>query len=336
MLLLFISILFLVISCSEPFNENDLLSLDLKPPLLEEVHISNSRSLIIHFDEPVQFNDNSYQSDPFLSFDSWSAEENKLTIYFTEDQVSGRMYKIRGEVEDERGNSLSFLIRFYGWNPRMPQVLINEFNPEGSGNNPDTIELFVQEEGNTAGLTVFTGTSNYYNELFVLPSLEVEQGDFIILHLQPEAIAEEVTETTDKTLSGGKLSSPEAWDIWVTDDMKLSGKNGLISVYTNPFGSIMDAVPYSNRVSADSEDYHGWTSATFDMISELSLLNVWEGTDGFIRPEDAVYSEGTTGTRSICRDSSSTDRDNRQDWHIVPTGEKSFGISNTDLVYSPD
>ena len=80
-------------------------------------------------------------------------------------------------------------------------------------------------------------------------------------------------------------------------------------------------------------DYHGWTSSTIAMIEELSFLNVWNETDGFIRPEDAVLSEGTTGTRSICRNSLSEDLNDKNDWHIVPTGEKSFGQVNSDNVY---
>ncbi|MBB6481114.1 hypothetical protein [Spirochaeta isovalerica] len=335
MILFLFLLISMLISCSEPFNNNGDLLPDLKPPELNKIELTDNRTLTLDFSEPVSFDDSTFFSEPDLSLESWDSAGNRLTIHFSDEQIPGKMYKCRSDVLDEKGNRLSFLIRFYGWNQNLPDMIINEFNPEGSGNNPDTVELYVAGEGNTAGAALFLGTSKHFTSYFVLPSLEVSPGDFIIVHLRPEGLPEEINESGSKSVSGGKLASDLAWDIWADEDMPLSGSNGLISLYTNPFGSIIDAVPYSNRVTADSEEYRGWTAATFDMIEELSFLEVWNGTDGFIRPEDAVYSEGTTGTRSICRDSVSTDSDMRTDWHIVPTGEKSFGEVNSDNVYAP-
>jgi len=336
MILFFIPILFLLFSCSDISNTgNSLIDIDLKPPVLETVLLENSNSLSIEFDEPVTFSKEDYNSDPQLPLQSWVIKENVITFQFKEDQVPGKMYKCRGDVSDDSGNTLSFIIRYYGWNPNVPELVINEFNPEGSGNNPDTIELFVLSKGNSAGLTLFLGTKNNYNSSYILPDLDVEIGDYIIIHMRPENLSEEITETNDKTESGGKLFSDSAWDLWADKDNPISGKNGVITLYSNPFGEIIDAVPYSNRVTADSEDYHGWTATTINMIEELSFLNIWQDTDGFIRPEDAVFSEGTTGTRSICRNSSSYDSNSRDDWHIVPTGEKSFGDANSDNIHIP-
>ena len=336
MILVFIPILFLLFSCSNIVDNGDyLMNIDLKPPILEEVHVNNSRSLSISFDEPIFFDRDDYKSNPALPVESWEISENTITFQFTDDQQPGKMYKCRSDVSDESGNSLSFILRFYGWNPNLPELLINEFNPEGSGNNPDTIELYSISAGNTAGVTIFLGTSNNYRETYVLPSLEVNAGDYIIIHMRPEGLSSEITETTDKSISTGKLASDLAWDLWVDGDKPISGQNGVISLYSNPFGSIIDAVPYSSRVTADSEDYFGWTATTIDMIEELSFLNVWNSTDGFIRPEDAASSISTTGTRSICRNSLSSDTNSKDDWHIVPTGEKSFGEINSDNVHIP-
>jgi len=335
MKLTIISFIILLASCNNSLNTNEFLNIDLKPPVLENINIQNSSSLTIDFNETVFFNMDDYKSDPQLDLQSWLIEENSLILQFSEDQEPGRMYTCRSDVKDESGNMLSFIIRYYGWNPQIPPVLINEFNPEGSGNNPDSIELYAAGNGNTAGLTLFLGTSNFFSEKYVLPSLDVQTGDYIIIHMRPEGLSGEISESIDKSESTGKLASDLAWDLWVDGDKPVSGKNGIISLYTNPFGSIIDAVPYSSRVTADSEDYRGWTSSTFNMIEDLSFLNVWEGTDGFIRPEDAVFSEKTTGTRSICRNSLSEDSDNRTDWHIVPTGEKSFGEANSDNIYTP-
>jgi len=333
--LIFILMALVLFSCREPFNSDSSLMPDLKPPVLQDIDMTGSRSLTITFDEPVSFEESTFFSEPNLVLESWSAMENSLTISFSEDQHPGKMYKCRCDVTDTKGNRLSFLIRFYGWNDRLPDLLINEFTPAGSGNNPDALELYVLSGGNTAGAALFLGTSRNYSDFYVLPELEVTAGDYIIVHLRPEGLTEEVDEQTLKNESGGKLSSDIAWDLWAGKDMPLSGSNGLICLYDNPFGKIIDAVPYSDRVTADSEDYRGWTAATFDMIEELSMMDVWKKTNGFIRPEDALSSNGTTGTRSICRDSLSTDSNSPLDWHIVPTGEKSFGEVNSDNVYTP-
>jgi hypothetical protein len=335
MKLILISLIFLFVSCSNSLNDSGFLDIDLKPPVLQNILIENSTSLTLNFDEAVYFEKDDYKSDPQLNLQSWTIEENTLIFNFNENQEPGRMYKCRSDVKDESGNILSFIIRYYGWNPQIPPLLINEFNPEGSGNNPDSIELYVSGDGNTAGVTLFLGTADFFSEKYVLPSLDVQQGDYIIVHMRPEGLSGEITETDDKAVSTGKLASDMAWDLWVEGDKPVSGKNGIISLYTNPFGTVIDAVPYSNRVTGDSEDYRGWTSSTFNMIEDLSFLNVWKSTDGFIRPEDAFYSEGTTGTRSICRNSSSDDSDVRDDWHIVPTSEKSFGQVNSDNIYLP-
>lgn len=329
------SLTIILFSCSNSLNDSGFPDMDLKPPVLLNVIINDGSSLSFTFDEMVSFSREDYKSDPQLDLETWNIENCTLIFHFAEQQIPGKLYKCRSDVQDSTGNVLSFIIRYYGWNPNLPEVVINEFNPEGSGNNPDTVELFIKSDGNTAGLTVFLGTSNYFNEKYVLPSLDVKQGDYIIVHMRPEGISGEINETSDKTESTGKLASDSAWDLWVEGDKPLSGKNGMISLYTNPFGTLIDAVPYSNRVSADSEDYRGWTSATFNMIEELSFLKVWNTTEGFIRPEDAVFSGGTTGTRSICRSSQSIDSDDKGDWHIVPTGEKSFGQINSDNVYIP-
>ncbi len=334
MKLIIFPFLFFFYSCSGFLGNRELIEIDLHPPVLQGVEVKDDRSLTIIFDEPVQMDVLDYKSDPSLVLSQCISTDNSLQLIFAEKQNRGEKYIFRGNVMDDKGNTLSFVLRFFGWNPLVPPVVINEFNPEGSGNNPDTIELFVAGDGNLAGVTLFTGTSNFHNSSYTLGDLSVIEGDYIIIHMRPKGGEDEINETVDKTESGGKLSSDNAWDIWVDGDKPLSGKNGLLSIYTNPYGKIIDAVPYSNRVSSDSEKNRGWTSTTIKMIEELSHLEMWEGTDGFISPEDAVNSNRTTGTRSICRNSESFDSDSRADWHIVPTGKKSFGTTNSDLIYT--
>jgi hypothetical protein len=98
----------------------------------------------------------------------------------------------------------------------------------------------------------------------------------------------------------------------------------------------MDGVLYSNRTSQSDESYRGFGSAqTLARAEELAQAGGWKSAGTRVSPEDAVNPDGSTGTRSICRQSSSADTDSFEDWHIVPTRKASFGAENSDEVYTP-
>ena len=61
----------------------------------------------------------------------------------------------------------------------------------------------------------------------------------------------------------------------------------------------------------------------------------WTFSGALIAPEDCVNPDDSTATRSICRDSSFTDTDDKSDWHIVPTSSSTFGSINSDEIYIP-
>jgi len=262
-------------------------------------------------------------------------EENLLSLLFTDSQNPGQLYDCRTEVFDDHGNSLTLFFRFYGWNPDVPAMVINEFNPQGSGNNPDSVEILVLESGNLAGAELTIGTRSHNSGSFLFPNCPVTEGDFIILHCRPEGIEEEVNEVEFKDVSGGLLAHDDAWDFWFKEDSGISGSNGVLALYSHPLGPLLDAAAYSERNSQDYENYGGWTSSTRPMIDELILQGGWILTDGDIPPETAISSSRTTATRSLCRNSNSQDTNSGSDWHTVPTGGKSFGEINTDEEYTP-
>ena len=47
--------------------------------------------------------------------------------------------------------------QFYGFNARVPRLLINEFTPRGSGNHPDLVELKTLTAGNMGGVVLYLG-----------------------------------------------------------------------------------------------------------------------------------------------------------------------------------
>ncbi len=325
----------LLLSCSMKESWDYDRELDFSPPVLLDMDASRGPDIDFSFDEPVEVPENLILLDNGMEANLEVRDQNHLILTPAAPLEPGLPRTAELTVEDLKGNSNTFLIRFWGWNPEIPATLINELNPQGSGNNPDTIELFFTRKGNTAGMTLYYGTRNHFSYRFILPCIEVDQGDYLLIHCRPEGLSEEINEIQQKDLSGGKLASDAAWDQWLPEDSGLSGSNGVISLYDSPMGNPLDCVIYSDRDPDPSDEKLGWTSATFDAVCDAYQRGMWKFSSEDISPSEAVSSDTTTGTRSLCRSSASEDTDRKDDWHTVPTGEKSFGGVNTDEVYTP-
>jgi hypothetical protein len=261
---------------------------------------------------------------------------SKNVILRGEKQAPGRMYSLEAEAQDAHGNSASFVAQFYGYNARVPRLLINEFTPRGSGNHPDLVELKAMTAGNMGGVVLCLGSPGSYDARLVFPPFEVEAGSFIVVHLKPSGDPAEVDETVDTAASKGFDASEAAFDFWLKDGRGLGGNNGVLALCDRPGGPCMDGVLYSNRTSQSDEQYGGFGSDEMRArADELVKCGAWKTAGARVTPEDAVSPEGSTGTRSICRSSASTDTDGPEDWHIVPTRKATFGAENSNEVYVP-
>ena len=311
--------------------------LDVQPPVLVAIRSPSGDRLMLEFDEDVHMERESVRITPEIPIREVSCEDGTVTILFDRTLTSGAVHAVEAEASDARGNRIRFLHEFYGFNPDLPRVLLNELIVQGSGGHPDAVEIFCLSEGNTAGLTVFQGTPVSWGSRYILPPITVRSGDYIIIHWKPQGIPEEIDETDDPSVSGGYDSSPTAWDLWVSGGTGLPGNNGVVSLFSDPYGILLDGVLYSNRTSASDERYLGFgTRTVMEQAIELWELGGWISVGEMIAPEDAVDPTGSTGTRSIGRNSESVDTDSREDWHIVPTRGATLGLPNADEVYDPN
>jgi hypothetical protein len=325
---------FLVAGCG-PVPDSRSAEVDLRPPLVQAVDTAGPDEIRILFDEDAWLMVEKTEIRPPLAI-SGVTEAAKEIVIRGEAQVPGRAYTLEAEARDARGNSASFFADFYGWNPRVPRLLINEFTPRGSGNHPDLIELKVCSEGDMGGVVLYLGTPESFDERLVFPSFQVSRGSFIVVHCKPTGEPVEVNETADTAASGGLDASDHAFDFWIPGATGLPGNNGVLSLYERPGGKILDGVLYSNRSSQSDERYRGFGSA--EMLAradELVKAGGWKPAGARVLPEDGVSPEGSTGTRSIGRGSASADTDTSEDWHVVPTRKASFGAENSDEVYAP-
>ncbi|RKX98441.1 MAG: hypothetical protein DRZ90_02825 [Spirochaetes bacterium] len=311
-------------------------SVDLLPPELQMAVTPDGRSIRFVFDEEVNPTPAEITVQPELPVASVTAEENSLTVAFAADQLIGKAYTARVTIGDNSGNTLSFLYSFSGWNPRVPEILINELNPRGSGNNPDCIELFTVTGGNLGGLCLKIGTSTRYSSEIIFPAIEIPDGEYILIHAKAEGIPEEIDELEDLSESGGLLASDTARDFWIPGAPGLPGNNGAVTLYNRKGGEVIDAVLWSNRADDSNDEKLGWTSEGYIFASELGMLNAWDAEiAGVPYPSEAIDVSHSTATRSLCRAGIPEDSNRNIDWHTVPTRGGTFGGVNTDEVYVP-
>lgn len=321
-------------SCGPPPDLRELAKGDLQPPVLIRVSAESSRELDLVFHEPVTREETEFLIVPTISLSSVSCIADRLRLSLGESMQPGTHYRLEGSVGDASGNTMKFITEFYGFNPQIPDLCINELTTRGSGKHPDVVELFVRSAGNLAGVVVYEGTEEEWTDRLVLPNVNVAAGDYVLIHFRPEGLPEELNELTDRTASGGYDASETAWDFWLPNGNGLTGNNGAVTVCAGVGGPIIDAVLYSDRTSQSDENYRGFGSRRMLGWAEyLAAQSAWVVSEGLIRPEDAVNPDGSTGTRSICRDSKSTDTDSKADWHIVPTRGATFGGENSDEVH---
>jgi hypothetical protein len=303
-------LLLVLISCA-PGSEvvGPPFSVDLLPPLLQQAEVADERLLRFTFDEPVARTALEPVIVPALPVGSVEISDNQIEVALSEDQVIGQVYTLRMAVEDQRGNTLSFLYEFSGWNPRVPSILINELNPRGSGNNPDCIELHALTGGNLGGLCIRVGTTGSYSGQLIFPEVEIEGGDFIVVHAKAEGIPEEISETGNIDESGGLLATDYARDFWIPDSPGLPGNNGAVTLYSRKGGPVLDAVIWSDRPDAPGEETLGWTSEGYTFASDLGKEKAWKAEGPVPLPSEVVDVTASTATRSLCRPSIPADTD---------------------------
>ena len=328
-------LLFAVTACSPVPDPRAALDTDLRPPIVEGIRTTGPEELELSFDEEASVAVEKARIEPPLDLLQSSAPARTVVLRVGE-QVPGREYCIEATARDARGNSVTFAADFRGFNPRVPAVLLNEFTPRGAGNHPDLVELVLLSDGDMGGVVFHLGTPGNHEGRLIFPSFPVHRGDFILIHFTEVREAGAVDETADKTASRGPCACPTAFDFWMEGCGGLSANNGVLSLYASPGGALLDGTLYSTRTSASDEDYGGFGSAALlARAEELARDGGWVPAQTSIRPEDGVNPEGSSGTRSLSRNSVSADTGTAADWHVTPLRGATFGAGNMDDVYVP-
>lgn len=301
--------------------------IDFSPPLLVSTEVIDEKTVLLTFNEAVE---------PISSDESYalSSQDNQLTLSMNSPMAAGVEIRKNIALQDRHKNRLDLILSFYGYNPRVPSIVMNEIRLAGSGNKLDVVEFFVTQSGNLAGVTFYKGIPTSYDFFYVFPNVEVKKGDYIVLHIQPEGIASEVDELGAITQSGGKEASATARDFWLKKRDGLSSTNGLICLTRSPGSELLDLFIYSNRTSASDTNYKGFGSATNLLRANWAFeQEAWYFAGDEPTPQECFDPTGTTATRTICRTPLSYDSNKKEDWYIVDSGECSIGSANSTKRY---
>ncbi|MBN2442389.1 MAG: hypothetical protein JXJ04_13630 [Spirochaetales bacterium] len=323
-----------LINCGAFQNPEQNTDIDLSPPVFKHLIPTSRETILLTFNEPTFISTSYITIKPDLAVTEIIESGNDVRLSVSS-QTPGIEYTLTATCMDENENSLQFLVTFYGYNPDIPELIINEFITKGSSTHPDLMEIKVIEEGNMGGITCYQGTYSDWESRLIFPSFTVRKGDFILVHFKPLGTADEIDETDASDISGGLDASPEAYDFWVPGGSGISGNNGVLTIYDYPGGTIIDGVLYSNRTSGSDDTYMGFGSRkVMEQAGELESAGEWIPRGSKIRPEDGINPDNSTATRSLCRNRENADTNTNRDWHIVPTKKSSFGEENCEELYS--
>ncbi|MGL1890450.1 MAG: hypothetical protein OCD02_02435 [Spirochaetaceae bacterium] len=325
-------ILLLILTSCGDFTDITTIDIDLIPPFLESIKVIDSRTLQINSSEPISLISSSFVSREDYIIEDFVEDTNSLILTFNKDLIAGIEYCSEFRIEDENSNSLSFISNYFGYNDSIPNLMINEFMCRGSKTNPDKVELYILSSGNMAGLTVFNGTKNSYDSFFTFPSINVNQGDYIVIRSISDNYSIPFIETDNLDIEHDKKFLPGIRDLRV-EDFSLSTTNGVLSIYSDPYGEPIDAVVFSKNINDDSKNYRNFgLSKVITRIDEISEQGLWDGITDIIFPEDAVFVGNSTTTRTLNRQNF-LDSNTNEEWYTVDTGEDSFGYVNSTIVY---
>jgi hypothetical protein len=299
---------------------------DLRPPELLEAGPTGARSFLLRFDEAVTPVADSLDCKPEAELFG-RAEAESLVVEFASDQAAGADYSLAGEVDDAHGNRTRFLVRFSGWNDRAPPLLISEVqtgkNSSKTKPHRDFVELEALADGNLGGEEL-SWASSVKTATYRFPGIEVKKGDFIVLHLAPEGIAEEVDERgSDLSASGGIDSSATGRDLWCAS-MALPDASGALSVAIRPGSPPFDGLFYAD----DSKAGALGEGDVKDMLADLSSAAVWPLAGRDPSWADGFQWSGSTA-KSMCR---SGPGKGAASWYVCASGAQSPGFANVPLV----
>ena len=302
-------LLAVLLGCSQDPEPVEVLNIlggsDSVSPSLVSVQSVTSSVIRLEFSEPVRI----YGT----SFEPLGAREDGKFVYVSLDASlkPGTRSYVHGRVKDYSGNTTGFTIQVWGYNPDLPQVLINEFTTKGTAKSPDRTELRILSSGNINGMTLYNGVPSDFDALVVFGDIDVRADDMVVVWWTEDISVPEVQED----MTGGRV-----FNICAQSTEALPSNNGALVLCGSPAlgADVLDAVVYSNF----SASYGGYgTRSAQERAKWVTGSGAWSG--------DPLDSTTSTATRSMGRLPDADDSDSAKDWIVTVTGGATFGVRNS-------
>ena len=320
-------------SCSTEGTIQLILGISAQAPVFMDCKPVSSTEILFTFSDEVQVI--SLNFDTGLEVESIE-EGSEVKVTLAKALAEGRRITADILVEDSNRNTLNVIVPFRARNDRMPALVINEIRTENSKPRAEFVEFFALEPGNLGAMRFFIAGHSLTKAAYEFPPVEVEAGEYIVLHLRTteEGCVDETG--TDLALSRGTDAHNNARDLWIPGNRKLIHKTDALWLIDQD-ERIIDAV-----ILCENPGEWGRNNSNVAAAAEfLGRERAWlpsSGNDGawIPSPADAVISAGTTNTRTICRDETITPASPRAgNWYITATSGATPGRPNNVKRHNP-
>ena len=211
-----------------------------------------------------------------------SCQQGKSILYVFEKSARlGERYQLFSQINDCRGNSLTFAIPFDGFNDRLPLCALVEVQPEtrsATKSSPaESPYVIIQalQDGNLFGLELYCAQNK---AVYQIPPVEARAGQKIALHLKHTSDPSACVSELESNLALAKTARASAsWrDLYFDIGPKgMSASNDAIFLRDKNSSKIMDALAYCSIKNGKSS----WNLAA--EIQKAGGHNVWQGPASF-------------------------------------------------------
>ncbi|MDR0628039.1 MAG: hypothetical protein LBG24_00030 [Treponema sp.] len=310
-------------SCSSESAIQQVLGISAEAPVFLGCKAVSAQEIAFQFSLPVRVV--SLHFDPPLEVTAVT-EGVQVAVMVNQTLQGGEAVTVNMLVEDSRRNTLNLLVPFRTKNDRLPSCMITELRTEYAKPKVEFVELKTLSPGNLGALRLFIA-SNGDKPVFEFPPVEVDAGEYLVIHLRSleEGVLNETG--TDRGASQGTEAFPESRDFWVPDTKEKLRKTDAVFLMDQD-DRILDGV-----VLSENSDASSWAKA--ELAEAANLVNRQGAWLPSPDPPHAVPSKGTTVTRSISRNETAPDRNSAEDWYITTTSGVTPGKANTLKRYVP-
>ena len=305
-------VLFIIspLSCRLSGGVIELVNSDYECPRLLSYSVEDSSSMRFAFSRAVSLNNLSvFPENSVFSTDYEYSSNLKegacfVQMKFSEPLWAGKEYNIYGEAKDSLGNSLSFCLPFKGYNSNVAQMEIIEVHPKyqgeskGNGVFKNEYVLFeVSKSGNLSSLAFISGQDGE-DKAYYFPSIEVQKGEKIALHLRNKGQGCISENRDDISLSYATYSSDSVRDLWLENESaRLGDEQDVLILLNSQEKKVLSAFCYSSSALMQN---HFWKNKYMEELSEKAF------DDGCLEDgcqvENAFVSDGITASKAFVRE----------------------------------